>query len=80
MFQKLVETQVSDHLVNREQTEMQCQVKHTSKYQDAQNQPNDDQLVSLGTYAPHPLTILLGGRATTWQWRIQHVANSPGNS
>lgn len=65
--------QVSDHLVNREQTEMQCLVKHTSKYQDAQNQPNDDdQLVSLVRTLPSPLDYV--------SWRLQHVANSPGNS
>ena len=40
--------QVSGHLVNCERTEKQCLAKHTSKYHDAQNPP-DDQLVSPGT-------------------------------
>ena len=35
--------QVSGHLVNCERTEKQCLAKHTSKYHDAQNQPDDDQ-------------------------------------
>ena len=39
---------MSGHLVNCERTEKQCLAKHTSKYHDAQNPP-DDQLVSPGT-------------------------------